>query len=186
MGVVEILLLAVGLAMDAFAVSLGIGASGRACSPRARFRLAFHFGLFQFMMPIIGWLGGSAVARFIGGIDHWVAFGLLAFVGGRMVRSAFVAADEELNPCDPSRGRTLVMLAVATSIDALAVGLSLAMLQVSALQPSVVIGVITAGLSLLALLVGQRLGLALGKKAEAVGGLVLIGIGLRVLITHLL
>ncbi len=184
MGIVEILLLAVGLAMDAFAVSLGIGASGRACTPRACFRLCFHFGLFQFMMPILGWLGGTGLARFIGGVDHWVAFGLLAFVGGRMVWGAFVD-EEEIKPDDPSRGRTLVMLAVATSIDALAVGLSLAMLGVHVLRPSIVIGVVAAGLSLLGLVLGRRLGLALGKKAELVGGLVLVGIGLRVLFTHL-
>jgi manganese efflux pump family protein len=184
MGIVEILLLAVALAMDAFAVSLGIGATGRAATPRARFRLSFHFGFFQFLMPVIGWLGGTGLARFIGGIDHWVAFGLLSFVGGRMVRGAF-ADDGEAKPDDPSRGRMLLMLAVATSIDALAIGLSLAMLRVQALQPALVIGVVTGGLSLLALMLGERLGVSLGKKAEVVGGLVLIGIGLRVLLTHL-
>jgi manganese efflux pump family protein len=185
LGIVEVLVLAVGLAMDAFAVSLGIGATGQACTPRARFRLSFHFGFFQFMMPIAGWLGGTAVARLVGGIDHWVAFGLLAFVGGRMIHSAFDGA-EGPKACDPSRGRTLVILAVATSIDALAIGLSMAMLHVNAVQPSVVIGVVTASLSLAGLMLGQKLGVALGKRAEVVGGLVLIGIGLRVLFSHLL
>ncbi|MGQ9686710.1 MAG: manganese efflux pump MntP [Thiobacillaceae bacterium] len=178
-------MLAVGLAMDAFAVSLGIGTTGRACTPRARFRLAFHFGLFQFLMPVLGWLGGTAVARWIGAFDHWVAFALLAFVGVRMIRSA-LAPDQECKPDDPSRGRTLVMLAVATSIDALAVGLSLAMLRVTVFQPAVVIGLVTGCLTLAALFLGEKLGLALGRWAEALGGLVLIGIGLRVLATHLL
>ena len=178
------LLLAVGLAMDAFAVSLGIGTTGRACTPRARFRLAFHFGLFQFLMPVLGWLGGTAVARWIGAFDHWVAFALLAFVGVRMIRSA-LAGTEECKPEDPSRGRTLIMLAVATSMDALAVGLSLAMLGVAVLAPALVIGLVTGGLALAALLAGEKLGMAIGRWAEVLGGLVLLGIGMRVLVTHL-
>ena len=177
--------MAVGLAMDAFAVSLGIGTTQQACTPRPIFRLSFHFGLFQFMMPVIGWLAGSRIAYLISSWDHWLAFGLLAFVGGRMLRSGF-SSEEEPDPCDPSRGRTLVMLAVATSIDALAVGLSLAMLRVSILEPSIVIGVVTSSLSLGGLLLGHRLGETFGKRTEVFGGLVLIAIGLRVLLSHLL
>lgn len=185
MSLTEVLLIAVSMAMDAFAVSLGIGAARQACTPRPIFRLSFHFGLFQFFMPILGWLAGSSVANLIGGIDHWIAMGLLAFVGGRMIRSGL---DPGGAPCnnDPSRGGTLVMLSIATSIDAFAIGLSLAMLRVNILYPSLVIGIVTASLSLTGLLIGHRLGETFGKRMEIVGGIVLIGIGLRVLVSHLM
>lgn len=185
MSLVEILLLAVGLAMDASAVSLGIGAARRACGPRPQFRLSFHFGLFQGLMPILGWWLGSQVAPLIASVDHWVAMGLLTYVGVQMIRSG-LDHDGESYPCDPSRGRTLVMLCIATSIDALAVGLSLAMLGVSIWQPSAIIAVVTATMSLTALKVGHKLGETFGKRMEIVGGMVLNGIGLRVLLSHLI
>jgi putative Mn2+ efflux pump MntP len=180
----SILLIAIGMAMDAFAVSLGIGTTRQASLPRPIFRLSFHFGLFQFFMPILGWLAGSTIASLISRFDHWVAMGLLTFVGVRMIRSGLDPENETYRN-DPSRGGTLVMLSVATSIDALAIGLSLAMLQVDILFPSVVIGVVTAGLSLTGLLIGHKLGTRFGKRMEILGGVILIGIGLRVLITHL-
>ncbi|MBN1890719.1 MAG: manganese efflux pump [Thermoflexales bacterium] len=185
MSLIEVILIAIGLAMDALAVSLGIGAAGRANAQRARFRLAFHFGLFQGLMPILGWLGGTRVEHLISSFDHWIAFGLLLFVGGRMIRSG-LSAGEAVEPGDPSRGSTLLILSIATSIDALAVGLSLAVLRVDVLQPSLIIGVITAFLSMLGLLLGNRVGAVFGKRAEVLGGLVLIGIGLRVLATHMM
>lgn len=184
MDFLTILLIAVSMAMDAFAVSLGIGTTRQACSPRPMFRLSFHFGLFQFLMPILGWLAGNTIAGLIAHFDHWIAFGLLAFVGGRMIRSG-LDAESETYPGDPSRGGTLVMLAIATSIDAFAVGLSLAMLNVQILYPSIVIGVVTGSLSLVGLLVGHQLGTTFGKQMEILGGIILVGIGLRVLITHL-
>ncbi|PWH17645.1 MAG: manganese efflux pump [Ardenticatenia bacterium] len=180
----DILLIAVGLAMDAFAVSLGIGTTRVACAPRPIFRLSFHFGFFQFMMPVLGWLAGSRFATLIGEVDHWVAFGLLAFVGGRMIRSG-LDADATAFGCDPSRGRMLITLSIATSIDAFAVGLSLAMLRVDILYPSAIIGVVTGTLSLIGLLIGHRLGVLFGKRMEIVGGLILIGIGMRILMSHL-
>jgi putative Mn2+ efflux pump MntP len=182
---VSILLIAIGMAMDAFAVSVGIGTTRQANLPRPIFRLSFHFGLFQFFMPILGWLAGSTIASLIARFDHWVALGLLAFVGGRMIRSG-LDPEAEAYPGDPSRGGTLIMLCLATSMDALAIGLSLAMLRVHILYPSIVIGVVTAGLSLGGLLIGHKLGVTFGKRMEILGGLILIGIGLRVLITHLL
>jgi putative Mn2+ efflux pump MntP len=185
MGFAEVLLIAVSMAMDAFAVSLGIGTSRQANTPRPIFRLSFHFGLFQFLMPILGWLAGSSIAALISNFDHWVALGLLAFVGGRMIRSG-LDSDGAPSPNDPSRGGTLIMLCIATSIDAFAIGLSLAMLRVNILYPSVVIGVVTAGLSLTGLLIGHRLGEAFGKRMEVLGGVILIVIGLRVLISHLM
>jgi len=183
-GLIEVLLIAVGMAMDAFAVSLGIGAMPYGRGPRPAFRLSFHFGLFQAVMPVLGWLAGSTVANLISSVDHWVALGLLAFVGLRMIRSGLNPSDEPL-PYDPSRGGSLVMLSVATSIDAFAIGLTLAMLRVSIWFPAAVIGVVTVVLSLVGVLLGRRLGKLFGKRMEIVGGLILIGIGLRVVITHL-
>ena len=180
----EILLIAVGLAMDAFAVSLGVGATRFADSARPRFRLAWHFGLFQALMPALGWLAGSAVTRFIAPFDHWIALGLLTFVGVRMIRSG-LSADQDSHPTDPSRGGTLVMLSVATSIDAFAVGLSLAIVHVPIIYPAVVIGVVTGGLSLAGLLLGNRLGKTFGKRMEIVGGVILIAIGVRIVVSHL-
>jgi len=182
--VTEVILLAVGLALDAFAVSLGVGAAHLANSARPAFRLSFHFGLFQFLMPLAGWASGRTVAVFIASWDHWLAFGLLGFIGGRMIRSGLDNEAESFS-ADPSRGLTLVLLSLATSIDAFAVGLSLAFLNVGIWVPSVVIGVVTAALSLCGLRLGNRLGLRFGKNMEVVGGLVLVGIGLKVLIEHL-
>lgn len=185
MGFLEILMIAVGLAMDAFAVSLGAGASGQATGGRAAFRLSFHFGLFQFIMPVIGWFLGMGIAPLISSVDHWIAFGLLAFVGVRMIRSGF-DTDGAIYTTDPSRGLTLVALAIATSIDALAIGLSLAMLRVKIWYPSVIIGVMTGGLSLLGIRLGTRLGARFGKRMEIVGGVILTLIGLRILLSDLL
>jgi putative Mn2+ efflux pump MntP len=184
MSLVDMLFIAVGLAMDAFAVSLGIGTTRYANAPRPMFRLSFHFGLFQAFMPVLGWLTGVAVAGFATQVDHWIALGLLSFVGVRMVRSGLDASSES-HDSDPSRGGTLVMLSVATSIDAFAVGLSLAMLKVSIFYPALIIGIVTGSLSLIGLLVGNRLGKTFGKRMEILGGLILIGIGLRVLVSHL-
>lgn len=136
-------------------------------------------------MPILGWLAGYGVADLISGVDHWIAMGWLAFVGGRMIRSG-LAPNGVAYQSDPSRGRTLVMLSLATSIDALAIGLGLAMLRVNILYPSVVIGIVASSLTLLGLAIGHRLGQTFGKRMEIVGGMILIGIGLRVLIADLL
>ena len=184
MSFVEILVIALGMAMDAFAVSLSAGTSGMATGPRATFRLSFHFGLFQFFMPLIGWSMGIGISSYIESIDHWVAFGLLAFVGVRMIRGG-VANREKTARNDPSRGLTLVALAIATSIDALAIGLSLAMLQVNIWYPAAVIGVVTAGLSFLGIRLGNRLGDHFGQRMEIIGGVLLILIGVRILVSHL-
>ena len=154
MSLSEILLVALALAMDAFAVSLSAGATAYARTARARFRLSFHFGLFQCLMPIAGWLLGTSVAPYIQSVDHWIAFALLAFVGGRMLIAAFDEHEASVQR-DPSRGATLVMLSVATSIDALAVGLTLAMLEVGIWYASAIIGVVTGLLSLVAIRLGS-------------------------------
>jgi putative Mn2+ efflux pump MntP len=185
MSLVEVLLIALGLAMDAFAVCLGAGTTQHINGPRPVFRLAFHFGLFQALMPVLGWLVGSTLIRWIAPVDHWIAFGLLAFVGVRMIRSG-LNTEGESHSTDPSRGATLVMLSVATSIDAFAVGLSLAVLNVGIIYPAIVIGLVAGGMSLLGLALGSRLGKAFGKRMEIIGGLILIAIGVRVVISHLL
>jgi len=180
-----IFLIAIGLAMDCFAVSLGVGTAGTATGSRSKFRLFFHFGLFQGGMTLLGWLAGKTVVTYITNIDHWVAFGSLAFVGVRMIHSGLRKEGEESAILDPSRGMTLVMLSVATSIDALAVGLSLALMEVNVFWSALVIGGVSAALSLVGLSLGNRLGQRFGKTMEVIGGLILIVIGLRVLITHL-
>ena len=181
---VEILVIALALSLDSFAVSLAASTSGFAKDKRAAFRLSFHFGLFQFLMPIVGWALGTAIEPIIAAFDHWVAFILLALVGIRMIRSA-TSPDSGTQQSDPSRGMVLVMLAIATSIDAMAVGLSMAMLRVAVWYPSIVIGLVTGGMCVLAIVGGNRLGGWLGKRAQLVGGIVLILIGVRIVISHI-
>jgi putative Mn2+ efflux pump MntP len=178
----EIILISIAMSFDAFAVSLAAAASGFADQPGAIFRLAFHFGFFQFGMPILGWLGGSALAPIIGPFDHWLAFGLLVWVAYRMLRPKGVESFS--SQPDPSRGLTLIVLAIATSIDALAIGLSLAFLEVSIWGPSLSIGVVTTCSSLSAIQIGRGLHLRFGRRAEIIGGLILIAIALRIVIEH--
>jgi putative Mn2+ efflux pump MntP len=182
---ITLLGIAVGLAMDAFAVATATGLALGSVTPRHVFRLAFHFGLFQFLMPVIGWAAGHTFSNLIGAYDHWVAFGLLAFVGGKMLWEAFTDHEAEMRS-DPTRGLMLVTLSVATSIDALAVGLSMAMLGVEIWFPSAVIGLVAAGLTTVGLLLGNRLGARCGFWAEVAGGCVLLAIGTEILATHLM
>jgi putative Mn2+ efflux pump MntP len=184
MSILETLLLAVALAMDASAVSLGVGTGGHASSTRPIFRVSFHFGLFQGLMTLVGWAAGSGLEKLLASVDHWLAVVLLAFVALRMIASG-LDPRAETRTVDPTRGLTLVMLSIATSIDAAAAGLSLAVLGYPVTFPVLAIGLVTAGMSLAALTVGQRLGAAFGKRMEIVGGLVLLFIGARILITHL-
>lgn len=177
--------LAVALAMDAFAVALGVGISIFPLTGRHLFRLGFHFGLFQAMMPIFGWLAGMTIQKWIFAYDHWVAFTLLSFVGGKMLYEAF-QTDEKIDEKDPTRGLTLVILSLATSIDALAVGLSLAMLNISVWTPALVIGLVAGILTVVGLLLGRRCGVAWGRRVEIFGGLVLCAIGIKILFQHLL
>ena len=177
--------IALALAMDAFAVALAAGAVITPLTGRHLFRLGFHFGLFQALMPIAGWLVGMTVQKWIAAYDHWIAFVLLAVVGGRMIKEAF-DEDEDKAASDPTRGLTMVILSVATSIDALAVGLSLAMLGVSVWLPAAVIGVVACVLTVFGMLLGRRLGGDWGKRVEVCGGLVLCGIGLKILLEHTL
>ncbi len=178
------LVVAIGLAMDAFAVSLGVGTSRLAADKRSIFRLSFHFGLFQGLMTFLGWLAGTTISRWISAFDHWIALILLALVGVNMIRSGLNSESKSYSQ-NPSKGSFLVLLSVATSIDAMAVGLSLAMIDTPILQPVLTIALVTVGLSLFGLHMGNKLGERFGKRMEIIGGLILIGIGLRILITHI-
>jgi len=177
-------LVALGLAMDAFAVSLGVGTTRLARSFRPVFRVSFHMGLFQGLMTLLGWLVGASIAPLIASFDHWVALVLLAIVGGRMVHAGLKDGEEPYRN-DPSRGGMLILLCVACSIDAMAVGLSLAVMNVDILASSLIIGLVTLGLSLVGLLGGSVLGSRFGKRMTVLGGLILIGIGFRILFSHI-
>ncbi len=176
--------LSVGLAMDAFAVAVAAGLAVESVTPRHVFRLGFHFGLFQFMMPIAGWLIGGRVAGYVGNFDHWLAFLLLAYVGGKMLWEAR-AEHKAAGAGDPTRGVRLLTLSIATSLDALAVGMTMALLGVSVWLPSVVIGLVTATLAAIGVTFGGRIGARWERWADVVGGCVLILIGVELVLSHL-
>jgi len=181
---VSIFLIAVSLAMDAFAVSVSSGISVPGFGKRQAVQMGLWFGAFQFCMPLIGWFLGSSVSGYISSIGHFVAFGLLSFIGGGMVWGS-VKGEEEAAPPDLSP-RRLCLLAVATSIDALAVGVSMAFMEVNILLSAAIIGAVAFALSLVGGLAGRRLGGLFQQRAELAGGLVLIGIGVKILAEGLL
>ena len=187
MSLLSIILVAVGLAMDAFTVSLAAGASGWTRDRRARFRLWFHFGLFQALMPVVGWLAGSQFARVAAVWAPWLAFGMLGWIGVRMIVGGLDDSGDSggVGP-DPTRGRTMLGLAIATSLDALAVGFSFACLGLSVWLPAVVIGVVAGLFSLAGCFLGGMLGRLVGRRLEAVGGMVLVLVGLQILWDQLL
>jgi putative Mn2+ efflux pump MntP len=178
------LIIAVSLAMDCFAVSLGIGCSLPTCDKRAVFRLSFHFGFFQAGMTLLGWLVGNTILPYIEKFDHWIAFFLLAWIGIRMIREGLSKKTEYMTG-DPTRGGTLVLLSIATSIDALGVGLSLSILQANIAFSSFMIGIVSLLFTVIGLRFGNRLNEKFGKRIEILGGLVLLFIGSRLLFSHL-
>jgi putative Mn2+ efflux pump MntP len=180
-----VILIACGLSLDAFAVSIASGIVIRRERIRHALKVALFFGGFQALMPTVGWLAGLGLRNFISGIDHWIAFGLLVFIGSKMIVESRCLEKMEEKGC-PTDNPTLLMLAIATSIDALAVGLSFSLLQVSIVLPVAVIGAITFAVSFGGFLAGSRFGHCFEKKIEVAGGLILIGIGLKILIEHLL
>ena len=179
-----LVLIAIALGIDAFAVSLSAGAYLVRADTRQTFRLSFHFGLFQFFMPILGWLAGAELAGAVQAIDHWVAFGLLALIGGKMIKESL----EETKSLkkDVTRGWSLVALSVATSIDALAVGFSLSLIGARIVFPAVLIGIVASLMSLLGVRLGERVSGLFGRRVEFVGGAVLILIGARIVVEHTL
>jgi putative Mn2+ efflux pump MntP len=181
---ITVVLIALALAMDAFAVSLSTGVTMVKMHLRHALRMAAFFGAFQAFMPIAGWSIGRFAAELIKTYDHWVAFVLLAIVGGKMIYEAIWGEEEEEKARDPLNIYILLTLAFATSIDAAAVGISLSFLNVAIIQPSLIIGVITFFVSLLGVFIGTRFGNLFGSRIEIVGGLVLIGIGVKIVIEH--
>ena len=188
----DIALLSVALAMDCFTVSIVCGISCRRWMPRLMLQMSVLFGVFQALMPLIGWLGTSLFSQYLEAVDHWIAFGLLSFLGGRMIRESVSAGNNEEHHSIPSAFTTQLLLAVATSIDALAIGISFACTGYKTVAqlsfPLVVIGVGSFLFSVLGNRLGIRFGIAIRRKLnpELFGGLVLIFIGIKVLLTHIL
>ncbi|MCF8069670.1 MAG: manganese efflux pump MntP family protein [Desulfobacterales bacterium] len=186
MSLISIIGIAVALAMDAFAVSIAAGVTLKKVSFRQGFRLAWHFGLFQAMMPVIGWGAGLSFRSFIESYDHWVAFCLLLFVGGKMIKEAFDQNGDATENKDPTKGMTMVILSIATSIDALALGLSLSILNISIWMPAVIIGIVAGLFTIAGMQLGKKIGTSskLGCYADFAGGIILIGIGVKILHEH--
>lgn len=178
--------IALALAMDAFAVSIGISTALKDVTKKQIVRVAFAFGIFQFMMPVIGWSAGHNIQRYIQNFDHWVGFGLLLIIGVRMIYHSLKQRDDSKKPIsDPTRGSSLLLLAVATSIDALAVGLSLAVLDVEIIYPAIVIGLVAFLMTVFGMKMGSFLGKFVRSAGEILGGVILIIIGVTILIEHL-
>ncbi|MGF1542570.1 MAG: manganese efflux pump MntP family protein [Pleurocapsa sp.] len=186
MELANISLIGIGLAADACAVSLSSGLVIRHIKLNKALKIALAFGIFQAIMPLIGWLGGLTFRELIIQIDHWIAFGLLAIIGGKMIHEACQKEEEEKVKFNPLDNYTLLGLAIATSIDALAVGLSLSVLKISILAAAAIIGVITFWLSLISVYLGHKWGNLCKFKLEFLGGVMLIFIGGKILMTHLL
>lgn len=183
MELLTVLLIAVGLAMDAFAVSLCKGLALKEPAPKQMLIIGLWFGVFQGVMPIIGFLLGTGMHDLISDYDHWIAFGLLVLIGANMIRESFSEEEEKVD-ADLGLG-TMFFLAVATSIDALAVGISLAMDSTDIVSSSVVIGIVTMAISVMGVRIGAIFGDRLGKRAELIGGMILIAIGIKILVEHL-
>jgi putative Mn2+ efflux pump MntP len=181
----SVMAIAVALALDAFAVAVVTGLTVKPLTKRHVFRLSFHFGLFQFLMPVIGWAAGNAVQKHIAAFGHWAAFVLLGFIGGKMIWGSFRGSNQEHNSRnDPTSGWQLVILSVATSLDALAVGLSLGLIGSSIVRQALIIGVVAAGFTTVGMVLGRQIGSAWGKRVESIGGLILIAIGAKIVADH--
>jgi len=207
MNLLSVFLIAVGLAMDAFAVSVSTGMTVTDYRWTHCMRMSSLFGIFQCFMPIIGFFAASRFSSYIENFDHWIAFVLLSFIGGKMLWEAFAEKEEKplmqstAEPCDEESvactpepaftaseiltARRLIVLAVATSIDALAVGVSFAFLGTDIWWPSVLIGIVAFVFSFMGGMLGKKIGPVLGKTAEIAGGIILIGIGVKIILDHM-
>ncbi len=183
MDLIEALLIALGLAMDAFSVSIVQGMEAKEHRVTNGLVMAGSFGIFQSLMPIIGWIAGLQLIDLISGFDHWVAFILLAFVGGKMIYGARSTQEKGSSRISAS---VLLVLSVATSIDALAVGLSFSLLSVNIAIPVLIIGAVAFMLSFVGFYFGSNIGRILENKIQIIGGLILIGIGIKILLEHIL
>jgi putative Mn2+ efflux pump MntP len=182
---ITIVLIALGLSLDAFAVSVSSGFSMKRIHIRHALRVAVMFGLFQAMMPVVGWFAGIKFRSFIQNVDHWVAFSLLLFIGAKMVYESFALREKDEKP-DILKHKVLFLLSVATSIDALAVGLSFAIIGIDIVIPSLIIGSITFAICFLGIYLGNHTGHLYEGKLEIAGGIILIGIGIKILAEHLI
>ncbi len=185
MELLSIFLIALSLSADCFAVALSASCTNRSFTRLQILRVAGFFGFFQALMPLLGWFAINTVAKYITNFDHWVAFGLLAVVGGKMLWEAFHHNAEE-KPVDISRGWMLLTLSVATSLDALAVGMAFALEDTNIWLAAPVIGIVAFIIAAIGFIIGRKVGQIFGKRAEMIGGIILIGIGIRILLTHLL
>ncbi len=188
MGIVELLLTAIGLSMDAFAVSVCKGLGMRKMRYDQALVIGLYFGVFQALMPLLGWLLGTSFSRYIQAFDHWIAFVLLVFIGGKMLWDVFHEKEESAAEKSDARldHKELFMLAIATSIDALAVGIAFACLDVQIWSSVSIIGCVTLVLSFCGVWIGNRFGNRFEKKAEIAGGVVLLLIGVKILLDHLI
>ena len=184
MSLIPILVIAFGLAMDAFAVSITSGLAIKSLKINHVIKIGTFFGLFQAIMPIIGWLAGLSFRELISHVDHWIAFGLLGLIGCKMIYES-TKMEKNNTKINPLNIYVLTFLSIATSIDALAIGLTLSFLNVSIIFPAIIIGIVTFLLTVLGVYLGNRFGHFFERKIEMVGGFILIGIGLKILIEHI-
>ena len=187
MDVLSVFVIAIGLAMDAFAVSMSHGIALKDIRLRHIFRFGIYFGVFQFIMPLLGYLGGRTLSTYITAIDHWIAFGLLSVIGGKMLYETF-GRQEECVPCSADEVlsfKKMLLLAIATSIDALAVGISFAVIETDIITACTIIGLVAFVLSCVGVCIGKKVGCVFQKSAERLGGIILIGIGIKILVEHL-
>ena len=183
MGVSEILLISIGLAMDAFAVSICKGLSMKSMNWKKAIIVGLYFGIFQALMPVIGYFLGATFKDVVTQIDHWIAFGLLGLIGMSMLKEAFAQNEENHN--DSVDFKTMVVLAIATSIDVLAIGITFAFLKVNMLMAGLMIGITTFAICVIGVKIGNKFGDKYERKAEVVGGLILILMGIKILLEHI-
>jgi len=184
MGLLEIMIIAVGLSMDAFAVSITLGLSARRAKIRELFIPGIYFGFFQALMPLIGYFAGVCFADKIHSLDHWIAFVLLGLIGGKMIKESFSHEDEKVHE-NPFQFLKMLLLAIATSIDALAVGVTFAFFEINIFKTIIIIGLTTFCISVGGVKIGNLFGSKFRSKAEFIGGAVLVVLGIKILIEHL-
>ena len=185
MELITLIFIAIGLSVDSFAVSVSCGLVMCGITFRKAMRIAFSLAFFQALMPLLGWFIGMRIASLVKAFDHWIAFGLLAIIGGKMIYESFNNHEDkkQMNPLDP---KVLLGMSLATSIDALIVGISFAMISVNLYLATIIIGFTTFFISMLGILFGKKTGLKFGKRIEILGGVILFLIGLKILLEHLL
>lgn len=183
MDLITIILIAIGLSMDSLAVSIASGVTIKYFKLKNVFKIAIFLAMFQGLMPVVGWAAGIGFKQYIESYDHWIAFLLLSFLGVKMIVDG--NKEDEKNPCNPLKMAVLIGLSIATSIDALAVGVSFAFLNISIITPVLIIGLTTFLVSVSGLYLGIKIGAKYDFKIELIGGIILIGIGIKILIEHI-